>query len=361
MEYSPIEGSGDDPVVKFYVYGADGDRIGTADLDGLGERPVPQLCMMCHGGNLKGPVDEHGVAEFYRAEDVKLGSKFLPFDLTTFTFPTISGYTKADQQSAFKLLNEEIVLSTEPGKAIEEMIEKMYENGAQIQIDDFVIDGWDTDDVSRDFYRDVFAKSCRSCHIANTLKADPAIVPDQTGYPFRFRIQADFVDRLGSIQALVFSARVMPHSLVTYNNFWATGQNELLDEFGETFGDDSNGWISGLRDNPESSVNYNVDTNANTPILSTSSFVRSIAVDTTFRDTIEPIFQNKCGWCHYPNNPDRPGASVSAILQKGSIYYEISPFIESWSLLNLIDGDDARMPKDCVVKYCITNLHRSPI
>ena len=35
MEYSPIEESGDDPVVKFYVYNADGERVGAADLDGL--------------------------------------------------------------------------------------------------------------------------------------------------------------------------------------------------------------------------------------------------------------------------------------------------------------------------------------
>lgn len=62
MEFSRVENQNGDPIefldnqraVKFYVYNPDQPdsivRILKADLDGHGERPVPQLCMVCHGG-----------------------------------------------------------------------------------------------------------------------------------------------------------------------------------------------------------------------------------------------------------------------------------------------------------------------
>ena len=57
MEYTPIENDPvGDRVVKFFVYkknfpnAGDYGRSISANLDGRGERPVPQLCMICHGG-----------------------------------------------------------------------------------------------------------------------------------------------------------------------------------------------------------------------------------------------------------------------------------------------------------------------
>ncbi len=371
MEYSPISESGTDPVVKFYVYDANGNRVGAADLDGLGARPVPQLCMMCHGGSLKGDVNAYGVADFRTENDVKLGSKFLPFDLATFTFSTLPGYTKSDQQAAFRLLNKEIVLSTNPGKAIEEVIDEMYENGNLVQIEDFVVPGWDTDDASRDFYRNVIAKSCRSCHLATTLK--PTALSGTKGFPLRFRNKSDVVDRLGSIQALVCSAHVMPHSLVTYNNFWLSGQNNLLDTFGSTFGTAENGWISNLCDNPNAidgriltgHINQFATSNVTTRQATGSSALllnvqqSTLAVDRTFPDVIEPILQSKCAWCHYPNNPDRP-VPASLILQKGASYDGIMSYITPYdgagsTLYGYVSGATPYMPKNCVGKYCLTN------
>ncbi|MFT4928612.1 MAG: hypothetical protein ACI8WB_004731, partial [Phenylobacterium sp.] len=67
MEYSTLPGAPATKVVKFYVYkkalttvdartptnplGAYARSI-SANLDGQGERPVPQLCMVCHGGQV---------------------------------------------------------------------------------------------------------------------------------------------------------------------------------------------------------------------------------------------------------------------------------------------------------------------
>jgi hypothetical protein len=77
------------------------------------------------------------------------------YHLTAFTLSALYGFTKADQQTAFRRLHEEIVLATNPGDAIEEMIDYMYAGLSSTQVEDFVVPGWDTDDVSRDFYRNV--------------------------------------------------------------------------------------------------------------------------------------------------------------------------------------------------------------
>lgn len=128
MEFSRLDDP-DDPsgflsnsqTVKFYVYppGADNqEHITQVDLDGNGERPVPQLCVVCHGGALPAPTN--GVFEF-NSGNVAMGSHFLPFDLQQFTIAdgtlAIPGFSfdKADQQEAFRRLNQEIVATTEPG------------------------------------------------------------------------------------------------------------------------------------------------------------------------------------------------------------------------------------------------------
>src|SRR5262249_54057723 len=53
MEYKASEPAANR--VRFYVYGG-GDpttagKLKFADLDGLGPKPVPYLCVVCHGGN----------------------------------------------------------------------------------------------------------------------------------------------------------------------------------------------------------------------------------------------------------------------------------------------------------------------
>jgi hypothetical protein len=371
MEYSPIAEDDTEPVVKFYVYDEAGERVGAADLDGFGARPVPQLCMVCHGGTVQGSTTADGIARFRSTDDVKLGAKFLPFDLSAFTFSALPGFTKDDQQTAFRRLNEEIVLATNPGAAIEEMIDHMYAGLSTTQVEDFVIPGWDTDDVSRDFYKNVFAKSCRSCHIASTVQSDKV-----SGFPFRFRDKSDAVDRLGSIQALVCGAHVMPHSLVTYNRFWSSGQNNILEAFGNTFGSADNGWVSGqcatdrfadITSTGSLSSTIRPTTRqraARTAAQSVTGMVASTSVDSlpfdrTFPQEIEPVLQKKCAWCHYANNPDRY-VPADLNLQQGSSYDSlltgdyVDPGDASNSdLYTVVSTAPAYMPKYCVGKYCL--------
>src|SRR5512140_917686 len=49
ISYRPSLGAGYE--VQFYTYNGDGDRREWAQLDTLGPRPLPMVCMNCHGGS----------------------------------------------------------------------------------------------------------------------------------------------------------------------------------------------------------------------------------------------------------------------------------------------------------------------
>ncbi len=160
MEYADLPGAPGNKVVKFYVYkkaftdpaavtgtnptGAYARSI-SANLDGRGERPVPQVCMICHGGQI--PQQAGGVPTFGNNAQVTLGSRFLPFDHRFFTFPTNNAnLSKANQEASIKNLNEQIVNSAPPAPAtdpVNEVVAGLYNNGASAtQILNFTVPGW---------------------------------------------------------------------------------------------------------------------------------------------------------------------------------------------------------------------------
>jgi hypothetical protein len=116
MEYSRVENppnvSPEFPdnqrAVKFFVYVTqqpDGPPVRKADLDGHGARPVPQLCMVCHGGTASyTPADPANLAgakvgAFASRNDIlSMQASFLPFDLHFYNFP--ASKSKASQQAA---------------------------------------------------------------------------------------------------------------------------------------------------------------------------------------------------------------------------------------------------------------------
>jgi hypothetical protein len=247
MEYSPIESPPGNPVefddaekvVKFYVYNSAGtELLPAANLDGAGARPIPQLCMVCHGGKYPGGTTT-GVPTFNSRADVKLGSHFVPFDLHFFTFaPAMS---KASQQAAFKLFNQDIVqhevkalnpgANPNPNPVIEQVINEMYSAPGD-QNENFIVSGWNAQPDERIMYRDVLARSCRICHSSYSF-------PNS-----RFDTAAGFITKLGSAGLLVCEDAVMPHSKVTHNLFW-TSVNPHQPGIFQTFGDTHSGWPPG--------------------------------------------------------------------------------------------------------------------
>lgn len=261
MEYSriadpppadPDDFSDPQRVVKFYVYSnADSvdptidDRLVAANLDAQGTRPIPQLCMVCHNGAYPGGPTT-GVPTFASRDDVKLGSRFLPFDLAGFTFPEITGWDKASQQTAFEALNN-MVKATEPsGSAIIEVIDEMYPSPGVDQVESFVVTGWTGGALEQDFYREVNARVCRTCHISNDFVVDLPGVSAADDPRLNFRGASDVEQLLGQVEQRVCQQHVMPHALRTHDLFWTSVGPHMpaqLQAFGDTFGNAGNGWV----------------------------------------------------------------------------------------------------------------------
>lgn len=238
MEYSRIENPPADPqeftdpdrVVKFYVYSADGTQLlKSANLDDLGARPIPQLCMVCHGGAFPGGPTL-GVPPFNSRNDVKLGSVFIPFDLHFFKFSSTAGFTKADQQDEFKTLNN-LVAGTNPTPAIQEVITQMYTANPNQQDENFVVPGWNAQPIDRGMYRDAVGRACRTCHASQPVAS------------LRFNQRTQATDILGAIETRVCTQHVMPHARRTHEIFWLSVGPHMpaqLQVFGDNY--NVNGW-----------------------------------------------------------------------------------------------------------------------
>lgn len=199
MEYTeppPPAPAGGQRFVKFFVYGNDDTRALSADLDGNGQKYVPNLCTICHGLNTYtagGPAD--------------VRARFLPFDLQSFQYDQTIG--RASQEAEFKKLNLAI-LQTNKSDAENALINKWYEDAApsdlarQTQNDDAVPGGWAGQER---LYLDVVRPACRACHVSR----DPG--KDLGTFAF-------FKGRGPSAHTYVCNQRSMPNAKVSYERFW---------------------------------------------------------------------------------------------------------------------------------------------
>ena len=236
MEYSQVEnptGGGFQTkpggavlrIVKFYVFlhSAGDARVNAADLDGFGARPVPGLCMVCHGGLLPAGVNQPtpGAPNWTttNANTADLGARFIPFDLREYTFApaTYHGVDKALQQTNFKALNQIYVLGTNPSTAATDVFNCWYPGSASTQSESVVVSGWRTaghtnctpDGSSQErTYADVVGISCRSCHLSQA--------PSNKAWTDASSFQGSAF----SIGSIVCNVHAMPHAKVTHNLFW---------------------------------------------------------------------------------------------------------------------------------------------
>jgi hypothetical protein len=298
MEYTAIENDGADRAVKFFVYklALPGyARSISANLDGRGERPVPQLCMICHGGAIPNQSGNPLVPVFGSAADVKFNSRFLPFDYRFFTFDPAA--SKVSQDPSFKALNEQIVNAAPPAGVtdpIHEVVSGLYNNGAATaQVPNFVVPGWATG-VSpnapgqANFYTGVIANPCRTCHVAQAFPelqfntSDKFINVNNPGF-------ANNKLMLGTAQFRVCGDYTMPHALRTHDIFWNVYPWNVADwgppptpyyQQLQTFGDGIGGstWKAGL----------------------CTSFVSGTVHSPSFfyEQSIQPIWSSKCVACH---------------------------------------------------------------
>jgi hypothetical protein len=217
MEYSPIDG-GSTPIVKFYVYApgkAPGSpRSNSANLDGVGDKFVPNLCMNCHGG-----AGSYTTAN-PTPNDVNLGASFREFDLATYRFPrpgTPANDPSRDtptpgEKKAFHDLNN-LVLATQPQLGIQQLVAGWYKKGGDDQDNNYVPPGW-AGNPERDLYLNVVRHSCRTCHVAFGSSATPNGLTWLTFDQFKGHRP------LIGYYALCAPKLVMPHAKTTFNNFW---------------------------------------------------------------------------------------------------------------------------------------------
>lgn len=202
MEYAIVEGKGAEPPrVKFFVYApgsvATTARAGSADLDGNGQKFVPRLCMMCHGGQYNA-----GTPRDTRAS-------FREFDLGSFKYSGL--LDRAAQEAAFKQLNN-MVAASNPWPAIAQLI-ATWNGGGATQPTDVVVAGWNGT-PQQDLYKFVVGRSCRTCHIAQDNGQTGSDAIDWSTY-------AMFKSHRAVIQSYVCgSGKEMPQAKITFNNFW---------------------------------------------------------------------------------------------------------------------------------------------
>lgn len=255
-------------IVKFFTYqgdgnadgvndvqalggaGNDGDLVLAANLDGVAARPIPQLCMVCHGGQLKAFVDvdldgdgslETRLPSFADPLDpndktrVDLGSRFLPFDVDSFTIVDAldPARTRAAQEPAFRDLNQIIVRGSDPGQAALDLIDAFYAADPDVFDPQAVVEGWlnlagdaglPEDPSVSGPYVEVVGQVCRGCHVA------------QVDTTINFESAANFIAKT-TVDDFVCGALTMPHARVAYEKFWLSlnpHKPALLNAFGAT-------------------------------------------------------------------------------------------------------------------------------
>jgi hypothetical protein len=128
----------------------------------------PGNCLVCHGTSSSYHWDTATVRDAY----------FLPFDLQAFEYfssdPT-HPLARARQEDAFKALNRIVYFSDLWAlDAPNTLIDKWYDFFTRSTfLNNAVPDSWNTNDNSRQLYKQVVAKACRTCHISE--KTRPAL------------------------------------------------------------------------------------------------------------------------------------------------------------------------------------------
>jgi hypothetical protein len=262
MEYSP--GPGGSRIVKFYAYGGgeeDSARIFSADLDGAGQKFVPNLCLNCHGG-VYFPANPNNPT----IAEVDMGSSFREFDIYSFrdgTVANVNGPALAvgiqeivdlgDGQQPEFLEQNKMVRNTGPQAAISEIIDLWYNGNDTVPFDkDAVPSGWVTNDNidnTESLYLKVVAKSCRTCHLAQpSVNANSLAwaTYDQFKNARNSGLLPFAVCYGEAADADAKRARFMPHANITFQNFWLdpTAYGTLGNFTGP-------GWASSINSQPD--------------------------------------------------------------------------------------------------------------
>jgi hypothetical protein len=191
--------------VQFYVFGRTGQRQDWAQLDTLGARPQPHVCMNCHGGSYD--------ADRHLAKD----ARFLPLDPNFVAFAgegTAGGHgvTRAGQEEAIRynnMLAARTPLTARQVEAFDGLYDGRIQTAGTIARTDFVPQGWAKDPASQAIYGQVVRPFCGTCHLAT--QAEGASIFDS----------ADAFRGVAASAFLCNTATPMPNAQATMRGLWS--------------------------------------------------------------------------------------------------------------------------------------------
>lgn len=202
--------------VQFYVYGPTGARQEWAQLDTMGPRPVPYVCMNCHGGT----YDEE--------KHLAKNARFLPTDPNMLDFAEGPGVpfnlTRSGQEERIRRINE-LALKTPLSSVQTELFEKIY-NG-RISHPGAVTNrvvapaGWSESKSDEQFYQNVLSPYCGTCHNATDLDASNK---EHWFYPAFVSKQAF---RNAPMPSVVCGSMSMPNAQATHHAFWSPSREPI--------------------------------------------------------------------------------------------------------------------------------------
>jgi hypothetical protein len=258
---------------RFYSFDPDGDqkRRTTINMDGRGEKAMPVPCIVCHGGRAEPLlIDGQFPVNINTGHTGDAVAHLQALKVDSFDYSTQAGYTRADQEAQFKLINQavfnayaasfkpeantsqvgntnqwdstgalKVIASWYGGitctSGINDIDNSLFNpSGCTLNndtfADNYVPSGWTPDSStgspppsSDTLYKDVISKDCRLCHLLRGTDIQADINLDSYG---------KFSGYASRIEELVYDDGLMPLAQLTFDDFYSVaGRPEELASF----------------------------------------------------------------------------------------------------------------------------------
>jgi hypothetical protein len=201
--------------VQFYAYNGDGDRREWAELDTLGPRPLPQVCMNCHGGSYD---SERHLAKYAR---------FLPMDPNVVVFAssgTPGGVSREAQEERIRRVN---LLSARSPLTPDQltMLDKLYDGKMDLpqtrSATEWAPDAWSDTTEHRQLFDKVLKPYCWTCHAAMQNNPNGDVLAIYSLFDSPALLEA-------GLPAQLCNTFTMPNSQATRLNFWEPFEMPLV-------------------------------------------------------------------------------------------------------------------------------------
>ncbi|MCU0687240.1 MAG: hypothetical protein MUF34_34185 [Polyangiaceae bacterium] len=201
--------------VQFYAYDADGQRLDWARLDTMGPRPIPEVCLSCHGGS------------YDRERHLVRYARFLPIHVENLIFASPNdapGARTEDPEQVAPALNELIALTplTPRQRAALGGADGGEHDQARLGYRAAIPAGWRGGPEREDLYERVISPFCSSCHDAEMHDVTGGEKPIYKN----FESYAAFLD--SAIPASLCGTFSMPNTQAGLARFWATSDEGVV-------------------------------------------------------------------------------------------------------------------------------------